>query len=355
MRQVLGVVLGAAALLAAGSAPTRAEIAFGDTSTRTIALSNSYAGNIWRRAMLESWAEAADWAKREGLVADAPALTTAENTAQAQAAQIAQLVEAGVAAIVVDAAPGSGLAEAVAAACARGVVVVSFDSTVNEPCAWQLTMDFAGLGRRQVEWLARQLSGPVRVLEVRGIAGTPVDPLIAEGVAAGLEATGGRLRRVGTVYGDWTQAVARREVARVLPELGAVDAVVTQGGDGLGVIEAFLAAGRDLPVVILGNRRAELDWWAERRAEIPYETLSISIPPSVVQIAFWTAQQILAGATVPKQMTLPLLEVQAETLERARAATPEGGLTRNRFSQAWTADWLAAQRERTPLPLVPDP
>ena len=355
MRQALSVVVGAVALLGAATGVGRAEIAFGDTSTRTIALSNSYAGNIWRRAMLESWAEAADEAKRAGLVADAPALTTSENTAQAQAAQIAQLVEAGAAAIVVDAAPGSGLAEAVAAACAKGVVVVSFDSTVSEPCAWQLTMDFTGLGRRQVEWLARRLTGPVRVLEVRGIAGTPVDPLIAEGVEAGLRATGGRLRRVGTVYGDWTQAVARREVTRVLPELGAVDAVVTQGGDGLGVIEAFVAAGRDLPVVILGNRRAELDWWAARRAEIPYETLSISIPPSVVQIAFWTAQQILAGATVPRQMTLPLLEVQAETLEAARARTPEGGLTRNRFSQAWTADWLTAQRERTTLPLVPDP
>jgi ribose transport system substrate-binding protein len=355
MRLVLSVVLGAVALLGAASGTARAEIAFGDTASRTIALSNSYAGNIWRRAMLESWAEAADEAKREGLVADAPALTTSENTAQAQAAQIAALVAAGAAAIVVDAAPGSGLAEAIADACAKGVVVVTFDSTVDEACAWQLAMDFTGLGRRQVEWIARHLTGPVRLLEVRGIAGTPVDPLIAEGVEAGLKATGGRVQRVGTVYGDWTQSVARREVARILPELGAIDAVVTQGGDGLGVIEAFVAAGRDLPVVILGNRRAELDWWAERRAQIPYETLSISIPPSVVQIAFWTAQQILAGASVPKRMTLPLLEVQAETLERARAQTPEGGLTRNRFSLAWTADWLTAQRERTTPPLVPDP
>jgi ribose transport system substrate-binding protein len=46
-----GLILGALALtLMAGTA-------LADTSSKRIALSNNYAGNSWRQAMLESWAK----------------------------------------------------------------------------------------------------------------------------------------------------------------------------------------------------------------------------------------------------------------------------------------------------------
>ena len=50
-----------------------------DTSGKKIALSNNYAGNSWRQAMLKSWEKVTSKAVADGVVAEAPAFTTAES------------------------------------------------------------------------------------------------------------------------------------------------------------------------------------------------------------------------------------------------------------------------------------
>jgi ribose transport system substrate-binding protein len=74
-----------------------------DTADRRIALSNNYAGNSWRQAMLESWEKVTSQAVADGIVAEAPAFTTAENQATEQAAQIQNMILEGYDAIVVNA------------------------------------------------------------------------------------------------------------------------------------------------------------------------------------------------------------------------------------------------------------
>ncbi|MHB1110906.1 MAG: substrate-binding domain-containing protein, partial [Devosia sp.] len=76
--------------------------ALADTSGKRIALSNNYAGNSWRQAMLESWAKVTGPAVEEGIVAAADAFTTAENQATEQAAQIQNLILQGYDAIVLN-------------------------------------------------------------------------------------------------------------------------------------------------------------------------------------------------------------------------------------------------------------
>ena len=71
----------AGALLAVGGA------ALADTSDKRIALSNNYAGNSWRQAMLTSWDTVTKPAVEQGIVAAADPFTTAENQATEQAAQ----------------------------------------------------------------------------------------------------------------------------------------------------------------------------------------------------------------------------------------------------------------------------
>ena len=87
-----------------------------------------------------------------------------------------------------------------------------------------------------------------------------------------------------------------------LPEIAAV---VTQGGDGYGAAQAFKAAGRPTPLIIMGNRQDELQWWKEQKDANGYETMSVSIAPGVSTLAFWVAQQVLDGADVPKDLARP--------------------------------------------------
>src|SRR4028118_1376414 len=128
--------------------------AMADTADRRIALSNNYAGNSWRQAMLESWEKVTGQAVTDGMVAEAPAFTTAENQATEQAAQIQNMILEGYDAIVLNAASPTALNGAVKEACDAGVIVVSFDGIVTEPCAYRIAVDFQEMGRKQVEYLS---------------------------------------------------------------------------------------------------------------------------------------------------------------------------------------------------------
>ncbi len=296
-----------------------------DTSGARIALSNNYAGNSWRQAMLTSWETVTAPAVAAGIVAAADAFTTAENSATEQAAQIQNLILQGYDAIVLNAASPTALNGAVREACDAGIVVVSFDGIVTEPCAWRIAVDFHEMGRVQVEYLAGRLPEGGNLLEIRGLAGVFVDNEISAGIHAGV-AEHPQFTIVGSVHGDWAQDVAQRAVAGILPSLPPIVAVVTQGGDGYGAAQAIAAAGRDMPIIVMGNRQDELLWWSQQKAANGYETMSVSIAPGVSTLAFWVAQQILDGREVPRDLVVPFLTITQDSLEADLASTPVGGV-----------------------------
>lgn len=302
-----------------------------DTSDKRIALSNNYAGNSWRQAMLRSWEKVTGQAVADGVVAAADAFTTAENQVTEQAAQIQNLILQGYDAIVLNAASPEGLNGAVKEACDAGIIVVSFDGVVTEPRAWRIAVDFKQMGKDEVLYLADRLPDGGNLLEIRGLAGVFVDDEISAGIHEGVAETG-KFEIVGSVHGDWAQDVAQKAVAGILPSLPDIVGVVTQGGDGYGAAEAIKAAGREMPVIIMGNRHDELTWWKEQKDANGYETMSVSIAPGVSTLAFWVAQQILDGAEVPKDLTVPFLRIDQDNLEENLANTEAGGVANVEYS-----------------------
>jgi len=305
--------------------------AIADTSDKRIALSNNYAGNSWRQAMLTSWDKVTSAAVADGVVAEAPAFTTAENQVTEQAAQIQNMILEGYDAIVVNAASPDALNGAVKQACDAGIVVVSFDGIVTEPCAYRIAVDFKAMGEVQVDYLAERMPDGGALLEIRGLAGVFVDDEISAGIHQGV-AKHAQFNVEGAVHGDWAQDVAQKAVAGILPSLPEIDAVVTQGGDGYGAAQAFAAAGRPTPLIIMGNRYDELLWWKEQKDANGYETMSVSIAPGVGTLAFWVAQMILDGETVPQDLTVPFLRIDQDNLEKDLAGTQPGGVANVEYS-----------------------
>ena len=330
--------LAASLLCAAAVTPTFAA----DTASKKIALSNNFAGNSWRQAMLKSWDKITKDAVGKKVVASAPSFTTSENQATEQAAQIQNMILQGYDAIVINAASPTALNGAVKQACDAGIVVVAFDGIVTEPCAYRIAVDFKQLGAMQIEYFAKRgLKG--NLLEIRGIAGVFVDDEIHQGIVGGV-AKRPEYKIVGSVHGNWTQTVAQKEVAAILSTLPAVSAVATQGGDGYGVAQAFKAAGRPTPIIFMGNRQDELAWWKEQRDANQYETMSASIAPGASTFAFWVAQQILAGAKVPKELKLPISIVTPQTLDAALKATEVGSVVNVEYSQKEVIAFIAAAK-----------
>ncbi|MDP3895376.1 MAG: substrate-binding domain-containing protein, partial [Mesorhizobium sp.] len=225
-RAITGTMLATSLVLLATSA-------LADTSGKKIALSNNYAGNSWRQAMLKSWDKVTSQAVADKVVAAADPFTTAENQVTEQAAQIQNMILQGYDAIVVNAASPDALNGAVKEACDAGITVVSFDGIVTEPCAWRIAVDFKQMGKDQVIYLKDKMPNGGNLLEIRGLAGVFVDDAISSGIHEGV-AENPQFKIVGSVHGDWAQDVAQKAVAGILPSLPEVAAVVTQGGDGYG-------------------------------------------------------------------------------------------------------------------------
>lgn len=307
--------------------------AHADTSGKRIALSNNYAGNSWRQAMLKSWAKVGQQAVADKIIAAADAFTTADKEAPTQAAQIQNLILQGYNAIVLDAASPEALNGAVKQACDAGIVVVAFDGLVTEPCAYKVTVDLAGTyGAEEVRQIAKRLPDGGNLLYVRGLAGTSIDEDITKGVQSEL-AKHPNLKIVGEVNGNWDQTTAQKAVATILPSLPPIVGVIDQGGDAYGTAQAFKAAGRKLPLILLGNRQDELAWWKEQIKAGGYDSWSGSEAPGMVTFAFWVAQQVLDGKKVPKEVPMGILTIEQKDVDKYLASTPVGGVANVEYTQ----------------------
>jgi ribose transport system substrate-binding protein len=288
MKRIWGGLFAAAVALGVSGAAIAADtgVATGDTADKRIALSNSYAGNSWRQQMLKTWDRATSDAKSQHLIKDAK-VVNANASAPEQANQIESLIVEGWNAIVINAASPTALNGVIAEACDQKIVVVVFDGLATAPCAYKVAYDYVSMGRQEADFVAKKLGGKGNVLEVRGLAGVSVDDDIHKGITEEFAKYPG-IKIVGSVHGNWTQTVAQKEVASILPSLPKIDAVVTQGGDGYGTYQAFKAAGRPTPLIIFGNRQDELALWAQILKEDPnYDTFSISSAPGCASVAFW--------------------------------------------------------------------
>jgi ribose transport system substrate-binding protein len=308
--------------------------AFADTSKVKIAFSNNYAGNSWRQAMLKSYDIVTKKAVADKIVGASDIFTTADKEVPTQAAQIQNLILQGYNAIVINAGSPDALNGAVKQACDAGIVVVSFDGIVTEPCAYRVVVDFKDMGKQEVEQMLKFQPKGGNLLEIRGLAGTSIDDAIHVGILDGVKAHP-EFKIVGSVTGDWDQTTAQKAVATVLPSLPAIVGVVDQGGDGYGAAQAIAAAGKPRPTIIMGNRQDELQYWKEQKAKDGYTTWSASIAPGVSSLAFWVAQQVLDGnKNIPHDLLVPYLAFTQDDFEAVLPTIEKGSVASHEYTQA---------------------
>jgi ribose transport system substrate-binding protein len=316
--------------------------AYADTSSKKIAFSNNYAGNSWRQAMLNSYDAVTKKAVADKVVGAADVFTTADQEVPTQAAQIQNLILQGYDAIVINAASPDALNGAVKQACDAGIVVVSFDGIVTEPCAYRVVVDYEDMGKQQIEQMAKFQPKGGNLLEIRGLAGTSIDDAIHKGITEGVAAHP-EFKIANSVTGNWDQTTAQKAVATVLPSLPDIVGIVDQGGDGYGAAQAFAAAGKPRPTIIMGNRQDELQWWKEQKAKDGYQTWSASIAPGVSTLAFWVAQQVLDGRNdIPHDLLVPYLAFTQDDFEAALPNIPQGGVASTEYTQADAIDAIKA-------------
>jgi ribose transport system substrate-binding protein len=288
----------------------------------TIGFSNSYAGNTYRQTMEALFKKLADQMVADGTLASYKMLQSNNNLAT-QVSQIESLILEGVDVIIVDPGSGSGLNGAIEKADKAGIpVIIVNDGPVTTDKCYQINWDTAGMSKTAVDHMAEILGGKGDIIEIRGLAGVSYDEHFHNGVLDALKAYPD-IKIIASVYGEWTESVAQVQVTSILPGLKNVAAVLGQGGDEYGALQAFKAAGREIPVIIGGNRGNFLKWWSEEKAKNGYKSFSWAANPWSAASGLYVAIDVLKGVSVPKEMIMPSLDITQDMVDNFANLKPD--------------------------------
>lgn len=271
-----------------------------------IGLSNSYYGNTWRHQMVESFVNVAEQAKQDGLIKDY-LVQNGDNTVNAQIDQINSFILEGVDAIVVNAASSTALNSVLKKAQDAGILVIAFDSIVDDKAIVCMDFDFVEWATINCDWLHENKGENLNVVICRGISGSAPEVIQTEAYLQLCDKFNWNV--VATVIGEADNATAQEEFMKLIPSLGHIDAVLNAGGDSYGIIQAFESSGVEVPVVFGDNSAEFMNWWNDH---LDYQTISTRSGPHCGSCVFWVALAGLNGTELPMNMRLELSSFTVE-------------------------------------------
>jgi ribose transport system substrate-binding protein len=255
------VALSAAVALAATAAFGQRDATAGPQSATqgeryTIYLSNNFLGNDWRQQMERVARVAVTKPPLRGRVD--LRIENVETTVQAQLNSLNNIIRRRPDAILVDAGSGTALNPTLRRACSRGILVISFDQVVTEPCAYKMQSNWNAIPRVLAAWLARQLNGRGQVFLDLGLPGAPISQQIANGYRSVLRRYP-NLEVIGTFTGRYALGPEQQGVASLLSAHPEVDGILTQGY-GSGALNALRQAGKQpVPVTAFSYNGSAVD------------------------------------------------------------------------------------------------
>lgn len=288
----------------------------GEKGSYKIGLTNSFNGNSYRQQMEAYAQEAADELTETGEISEF-VIVEANNDASKQVQQIENFILEGMDAIIIDPISATALTGAIQEASDAGIpCIIINDGPVESEAelCYQINFDTIDQMSTLTEYVCEAIGGKGKIIELRGTAGAEFDNIAHEGVLKALE-NYPDIEIVAEVYTDWTGSKAQSELASVLPTLDDVAGVVTQGGDSYAAVQAFEAAGMELPVIGGDNRGYFLKWWANEAPD-GYDTISVSSNPWDGATGVYVACDILSGEyEVPNEMVHPFAVVTKDEAE----------------------------------------
>ena len=313
----LGAAITAIVLTAGGVATLRASAAAPQIAAAThappykIALSNSYIGNTWRVEMVNEFKAACAMEPLKSIATCTE--YSSGNDVSKQTAQIDDLISSHVDAIVLNAASPTGLNGVISQACSAGILVVSFDAVVSNPCALKVNTDQIAFGGKMAQFVADQLHGKGNIIEVTGVAGTGVDQDRNKGADA-VFAKYPDIKVVARYSGQWASDVAQRATVQQLPSLGKIDGIWCQGGTD-GVIRALIDAKRPFPIPVAGEAENAFRQYMISYRDKGFKALSIGQPPFLGIISLYLATEVLQGKHPKSDVTIPFPFVTQDTVK----------------------------------------
>lgn len=315
--------------LAAGAAQAQDKVVIG--------LAMPFQGNGWQKGLLAS----AEWAVAELNAAGKNVelvVVDAAGDPQTQIQQLNNLTLQGVDYIIVENLSDTALNGAIDNAIDAGIpVLATAFGPVTNPRAGSLQFDFDELGAKLVGYLAERTGGKGKILNIRGLAGNAAEQAIQDAYVKAL-APYPDMQIVSEVYGDWNQSVAQQRVSAILPTLPEVDIILSQGVAAFGAAQAFMAAGRDVPLQVYGLDGVDLNLLRELNVKSGYDSVAINTDPGIGSVAVNVAFAQISGVDVPQKLISPIPLIGLDDINTTYKDIADSDVVASKYSYDWTLE-----------------
>jgi ribose transport system substrate-binding protein len=285
--------------------------AFAKEAPNTICFSNASVANAWRVAMVQNFEYGIDEAKAAGLV-DNYLYADANDDPAKQIADIEDLLTKGCDVLVISAAAQDVVDPGAKKAMEMGVPVITLDRDVQSPAnrVSYTDGDSCAMGRTQAEWLVEELDGKGDILLLSGMAGaSPAEERLR--CAREVFAEYPEINELAQAYTDWSPTGGQKQMEAWITQFGEVDGIWADSAlQGVGVVEALLAAGMTVPP-ITGE-----DWalFLRQATENNFPFVAVSFPNRMGYVAVQDALALLRGEMIPFHHQVAPIAITAENM-----------------------------------------
>jgi ribose transport system substrate-binding protein len=298
-----------------GSKPTKFDAQDGPYS---LALSNSYIGNVWRTQMINMANVFVERPDVKPLIDPWQVASSGDDVA-AQITQTENMISAGAKAIIINSISPTALTPVCERAVSEGIPVVAFDGIVDSENVVIVNEDQYEMGKIWAEWLIENMGDTGKVLMIEGVQGTSVDTDRNNGAK---DVFGGYPNvELVEVIGQWDPGTAQTVTANALSAHSDITGVWCQGGTD-GAVRAFLEAGRDL-VPFAGEAENGFRKQMLQYKDDGFKGISIGQSPALVAVSIRVALDLLSGIEVPSRISVPLPIVKTEDLKEGVNVFPD--------------------------------
>lgn len=291
---ILAIAIIFAGCARAPQQPAPAEELGAEQESFTVGLSNGLITHSWRTQMTAALVQEAGFYEGMGLVDDL-IVQHAGFDVDVQISQIRMLIDSGVDLLLINPNSQGALNPVIEEADERGILVFVFDQDVTSDIAYQIVPDQIQWMTKLAEYVAGRLDGEGNVVYMSGYDGSPANTERDIAVDQVIDKYPG-LNLLTKVNGDWDPSTAQTAMASVLASFPEIDAVMSQDGMCLGVIQAFQAANRPTPVMNGEGMIPFMDEWMALRDSEDFETFAVANAPGfTINYALGVGLRMLQG------------------------------------------------------------
>ena len=212
-----------------------------------------------------------------------------------QVADFNQMVEQKVAMIVYEPLSSSAFTTAVSNAATAAIPSISLLNSVDSADTISLGANDWLQGAEMAQYVAKEIGGSGKVLDVHGISGVGIDTATYQGVKAVFAECSG-ITTDDTIYDQFADSTAKSAVQTYLETHPTkIAAAMTSGAGATGVLEGFQAAGKSVPIIANDSMEdGQLAYWYQNKSS--YNGVGITAtPPQLASGTLALVQALFKG------------------------------------------------------------